>query len=262
MRSVEVTRAPAVAVARRLAVVFCAAVIALAVAAASADAESPLEGVWSFNGGRVAIQAEPDGSLTGTVLSPTRFAECPHEIGERMWTDIRLQPDGSYWGSHQWFYDDSGCKPNPTLGATAWRVLSAGAGRYLRVCLSGPGESQPTIGAAGESADATFGCVDSARVSALPVASESEFFSGPQVCIAGNRLRVKIRNPKGNPVAQVTVAVKGGGIRKNFRLRPHPKSFVANLDITPIVAPTVRATVRLQTVLGAHLRQRRVYRRC
>jgi hypothetical protein len=238
-------------------------VAALAVAAASAAADSPLEGVWSFNGGRVAIQAEADGTLTGTVIAPTKFAECQHEIGERMWTDITARPDGSYVGYHQWFYDGSGCIPNPTRGPTAWRVLPAGTGRFLRVCLSEPDGPTPTIAADGESSDATFGCVDSAPVSPLPVAKTSEFIAGPQACVGSDkRLRLRIRNPQSNPLAKVSVAVKGGGIRKTFRLKPRPKSFVAVLDLTPITAPTVRATVRLTTVLGAHLRHRRVYRRC
>lgn len=244
----------------------------LAVAAASAAADSPLEGVWSFNGGRVAIQSNGDGSLTGTVLSPTKFAECQHEVGERLWTDITPQADGSYWGLHQWFYAESGCKPNPTLGATAWRVLAAGTGRFLRVCLSEPGTPQPTIGAAGEGSGASFGCVDSAPISALPVADVSEFLGAPEAgasgagssdaCVVSGRLRLRIRNPRDNPLAQITVVAKGGGIRKTFRFKPRPKSFVAPLVLAPIVSPTVRVTVELTTVLGAHLRRHHIYRRC
>lgn len=234
----------------------------LAVTAASAAASSPLEGVWSFAGGRVAIQAEAGGTLAGTVLEPTRFAECPHEVGERMWTDIAPQPDGSYAGFHQWFYKDSGCKPNPTPGATAWRLLAAGADRFLRVCLSKPGEPAPTIAADGTGSAGSL-CFDSAPISPLPVATAGEFLGGAAGCVAGDqRLRLRIRNPTGNPLARITVAVKGGGIRKNFRLKPRPRSFVASLNLSPILAPTVRATVRLTTVLGAHLRHRGVYRRC
>jgi hypothetical protein len=237
--------------------------VALGVVAASATADSPLEGIWSFNGGLVAIQSNGDGTLTGTVVSPTKFAECEHQIGEPMWTGITPQPDGSYWGLHQWFYGGSGCTPNPNLGATAWRIIAAGSGRVLRVCLSEPGGPQPTIAEGGEFQDATFGCVDSALVSALPVAAASEFLQGPQACVvAGKKLRIRIRNPQGNPLAHVTVLLKGGGIRKVLRLKPHPKSFIAVLDPSPITAPTLRATVKLTTVLGAHLRSRHVYRRC
>lgn len=238
-------------------------VVALAVAAASAAADSPLEGVWSFNGGRVAIQPDGDGTLTGIVISPTKFAECQHEVGERMWTDITPQPDGSYWGLHQWFYAESGCKPNPTPGASAWRVFASGSGKILQACLSEPGEPQPTIPPEGELPGGPHTrCFTSALVSGLPVATASEFLSGPDACVAGNLLRIRIRNPRGNPLAQITVVVKGGGIRKTFRLKPHPKSFIAVLKLAPITAPTVRATVRLTTVLGAHLRHRHVYRRC
>lgn len=231
-----------------------------AVAAASAAADSPLEGVWSFNGGRVAIQSNGNGTLTGTVLSPTKFAECEHVVGERMWTDITPQPDGSYSGLHQWFYAESGCKRNPTLGLSAWRILAAGGGKILQVCLSEPGEPQPTIPAEGELPPH---CFNSALVAALPNAIASEFLPESAACIASDgKLPVRIRNPQSNPLAQITVVVKGGGIRKTFRLKPRPKSFIAVLDLTPIVAPTVRATVRVTTVLGAHLRHRQVYRRC
>lgn len=236
-------------------------VVALAVVAASASADLPLEGVWSFNGGRVAIQSDGDGTLTGTVIAPTKFAECQHEIGEKMWTDITPQADGSFWGLHQWFYGDSGCIRNPTLGASAWRVIAAGTGRYLRVCLSEPGESQPTIAADGEPQDASF-CVDSALVAALPVATASEFLPGPEACVAGDRLRIRIRNPSDNPLARVTVVVKGGGVRNVFRLKPRSKTYIAVLKIPKITAPTVRATVKLTTVLGAQLRHRHIYRRC
>jgi hypothetical protein len=242
-----------------LALALFAAVAVLAVAAASAAADSPLEGVWSFNGGRVAIQSNADGTLTGTVIAPTKFAECPHEIGEQMWTDITAQPDGSYSGFHQWFYAESECKLNPTLGKTAWRILDGDGDRILRVCLSEPGEPAPTIAADGAS---TSRCFDSAPISALPVATASEFIL-PQGCIASDkRLRLRIRNPQTNPLAKITVAVKGGGVRKNFRVKPRPKSFTALLNLHPINAPTVRATVRLTTVLGAHLRHRRTYRFC
>src|SRR6202007_3412327 len=57
----------------------------------SALAVQNIEGVWSFNGGRVAIQAQAGGTFSGTVVAPTKFAQCPHPIGEQMWTDISQQ---------------------------------------------------------------------------------------------------------------------------------------------------------------------------
>src|ERR1700689_1456437 len=80
-----------------------------AVQVASASPASPIEEVWSFSGGQVAIQAQPGGTFVGTVVAPTSFAECTHPVGEPMWTDITPQPDGSYWGLHQWFFENAGC---------------------------------------------------------------------------------------------------------------------------------------------------------
>ena len=103
------------------------AAAALAFLCASARASSPIEAVWAFNGGQVAIVEQPDGSYAGIVDAPTTFASCPHADGEDMWTDIREQPDGSYWGLHQWFFETPACVKNPTRGPTAWRVMTARA---------------------------------------------------------------------------------------------------------------------------------------
>ena len=73
------------------------AATALLVAAAPpiAGAASSIEGIWSFNGGKVAIQSQVGGTFVGTVVAPTKFAQCPHPIGEPMWTSLRPQADGS-----------------------------------------------------------------------------------------------------------------------------------------------------------------------
>src|SRR5580704_14113940 len=75
----------------------------LTLGAGTATASSSLEEVWSFGGGAIAIQGLPNGAYQGTVVSPTTFAECPHPAGEVLWTEMRLQADGSFWGFHQWF---------------------------------------------------------------------------------------------------------------------------------------------------------------
>jgi hypothetical protein len=227
-------------------------VVVPAVAAASAAADNPLEGVWSFNGGEVAIVSQTDGTMAGTVVKTTTFDECPHRAGERIWSGITQQPDGSYWGLHQWFFLGSGCIPNPKLGDTAWRVMTAGTGRFLRVCLSEPGKAQPTIAADGTPTGASFGCLDSA-LSTRTVAD---------VCVLGNTIRVPVRVRRDNPLAKISIVLAGGHIKRIARFRPHKKSFTAVVKVGKITAPTVRATTKLTTVSGKHLRQQRVYRRC
>jgi hypothetical protein len=230
----------------------CAAAVVLAVAAASAAASSPIEGVWSFNGGEVAIAPAAGGRFTGTVVKTTTFDECPHQAGETIWSDMTEQADGSFWGLHQWFYAGSGCMLNPTLGPTAWRVLSAGTGKVLRVCLSEPGLSQPTIAADGSHASSSFGCVDSALT---PTTLE-------EVCVLSNKLRVRVKVRKDRPLKDIRVVVAGGHKRRVVRFKPRHKSFVAVVKLGKITAPTVRATVKLTTTAGKHFRQRHVYRRC
>src|SRR5271156_5348058 len=93
-----------------------------------AKAAPLVEGVWSFNGGRIAVQEQQPGVFEGTVLAPTTFSLCAHPEGEQIWTQMVEQPDGSYWGNHQWFFETSECIRNPAPGPTAWRVLQNAEG--------------------------------------------------------------------------------------------------------------------------------------
>ncbi len=230
---------------------------ALAVAAASAAADSPIEGVWSFNGGEVAIAPQGGGTYTGTVVKTTTFDECAHQAGEKIWTGITQQPDGSFWGLHQWFFEGSGCEANPALGKTAWRVMPAGTSHFLRVCLSEPGRAQPTIAADGGEANDSFGCVDSALVSPLPTDT-----TAVPACEPGTKLRVHVRVHRTRPLKDIEVVVAGGHKRRVVAFKPRRKSFIAVVGLGQITAPTVRATVKLTTLAGVRLRQRHVYHRC
>jgi hypothetical protein len=200
------------------------------VGATPAAAASSIEGVWSFKGGAVDIQAETNGTLTGVVTSPTKFASCVHPLGEHMWTGMRLQPDGSYWGSHQWFIESSTgqstCEKNETPGPTAWRVLQNSQGEsFVRVCFSEPGTSQPTIAPNGSSADVTWGCVDSASIAPLPVVSAKGGNQTPghgeigfrqtvvlpkaKLCVKRNTLSIKLHEPKYDPLEEILIKVNG-----------------------------------------------------
>ncbi len=152
------------------------ALLLAVVGTASAGAAS-IEGIWSFNGGQIGVQRLSNGTYEGTVVVATKFAECTHEVGESIWTDISEQPDGSYWGLHQWF--SGSCERNPERGPTAWRVMTEPNGSsYLRVCFSHPGTTQPMIapdGAPKEESEyaayhVTFGCYSSTLTAPLPVA--------------------------------------------------------------------------------------------
>src|SRR3712207_1544826 len=87
-----------------------------------------------------------------------------------MWTGIAAQPDGQYFGAHQ-YYRDADCSKIPERGHTAYRVLARADGaRFLRVCFAKPEDAgiQPSIAPDGTPANDSDGCLDSDLVSPLP----------------------------------------------------------------------------------------------
>lgn len=244
------------------------AVLLLCATASAAQADSPIEGVWSFNGGRIAVQNDQPGVFTGTVVAPTTFSLCTHPVGEDIWTSMTQQPDGSYWGLHQWFFESSECVRNPALGQSAWRVLQNAQGRYLRACFSEPGSGlQPTIAPDGLVADATYGCVDSSLLSAVPDVSStplSRYVSFPDSkgCTGRRVLRIHIRDPKNDPIKTISVTVSGGGVSHKAKVKRVKGGAVATVNLGGLPTSSVSVKVRLVTVLGQHLSGSRHYRRC
>jgi len=243
--------------------------VMLVVGAGSASAKAPIEGVWSFNGGKVAIQAQPGGTFVGTVVSPTKFSQCYHPVGEEMWTSITLQPNGSYWGLHQWFFETSECIRNPELGLTAWRVQEASDGsRLLQVCFSEPSsKSQPTIATNGASTGATYGCSESGRISALPAIEPTEvgkYVSFPDngSCFGRRKMRIHLQDPVNDPFAKIVIKLKSGKVHRRAKLKRHGSKIVAILNLRGLVRSTFKVTVRFTTVLGTHLSAKRTYHRC
>jgi hypothetical protein len=253
-----------------LRVLFGVATVLLACSAFAsiARAESPIEGVWSFNGGRVAVQEQSPGVFAGTVVSPTTFSLCAHPAGEQMWQQMVRQPDGSYWGKHQWYFESSECVPNPALGQTAWRVLQNAEGRYLRACFSEPGSNlQPTIAANGSSANATFGCVDSSLLATVPKVSAAtvrQFVHLPDAdtCLARQRLRIRIKDPENDPLKTVAVTASSAGKKVKAKIRHRPGRFIATLGLRPLQGPKIVVRVKLVTILGQRVTTKQVYRRC
>ena len=263
---------------RRSLLVAAAISVVLAIASASAVAASSIEGVWSFNGGQIAIQesASLSGTFLGVVVSATRFAECTHEVGEQVWTNIAQQPDGSYWGLHQWFYE--ACQRNPTRGPTAWRVLEeANGAHYLRVCFSHPGTTQPTIASNGApkgpseyaAYGVTYGCYDSALIAPLPVAageastgvaSSIERLTLPSAkkCLSLRLFKIHLADPPYDPFKTVTVTLRGHRIRTTRK----GKYVVATIDLQHLPKGAFTVNIHATTVLGHHLSARRTYHTC
>lgn len=241
-----------------------AALAALGVAAPAASAAADVEGTWSFSGGQVVVTPEADGSFTGTVIRPTQFAVCPHLVGERMWTQMRLQPDGQYFGKHQWLAN-AGCGP-AGLGNSAWRVLTRPDGqRFLRICFATHErpELQPTIDAAGADANTTTGCQDSDLLAppAAPATSVTAIATlpaqGKKKCLSKRSFRIRLKEPKGDALDSAKVYVNGRLVRTIKRER-----ITAPVNLTGL--PKGRYTVRItaKTVLGRTITGTRKYRTC
>jgi hypothetical protein len=235
----------------------------LAVGAASAAAASNIEGIWAFGGGKIAITALSNGTFVGTVVAETTFDECVHPDGQQIWSEIAPQPDGSYWGLHQWYFEKSNCTINHELGPTAWRVAEeANGSKYLRVCLSNPGTSQPTITAIGAEANWTYQCYSSALLAALPTSSQAGFINrlAPSAtkCVSGRRFEIHLGEPVNDPFKSVRVTLRGKAI-KTFRRGYYVDAFV-NLKGLPLGAFTIKVSAK--TVLGLELTGSRTYHTC
>ncbi|MGA8746084.1 MAG: hypothetical protein WB507_09490 [Solirubrobacterales bacterium] len=244
-------------------------VFLLGVGASSASASDPIEGIWSYNGGKVGIQSQGSGKFTGTVVEQTKvkFAQCYHLPGEQMWTSITPQPDGSYWGFHQWFFETSECVPNPTLGLTAWRVLKESNGTpQLKVCFSEPGSSsQPMIASSGAASGDTYGCRELAQVSSLPeISSFGHYVELPSTgaCVKRRKLRIRLHDPKNDPLKTVAVRLDGGTVHRLAKLKRHGSTVTATLSLQGIAVSSFTVTVKATTVLGDHLSGKRTYHSC
>jgi hypothetical protein len=254
-------------------------VLAAVPALASADSDTfsggvrtgnPIEGVWSFSGGAVAIEGLSDGSYQGTVVSPTKFAVCTHPAGQVMWTAMKEQADGSFWGLHTWFVGGDKCKENPLRGETAWRVLvGADGARHLVVCFSTPGDnSQPRIDAAGKCTGGTFGpAIESSALGGLPGSDPN---GGPITferivlvpsnasCLKRKSLTIKLKNPKYDPLREVVVKVNGKKVKAVVGTEKLKKPIV----LKNLPEGTFKLGIVATTVLNERLKGTRKYTRC
>jgi hypothetical protein len=249
----------------RIRIALATGAVLLAAPAAAHAQSADIEGVWTFSGGQVAVQGQPDGSFTGTVIRTTTLANCPHPVGERMWIGVVRQPDGSYWGGHQWFRNGS-CEPIPTRGRTAHRVLARPDGtRFLRVCFSRPEtpDVQPKIAPDGSNTDTNDECRDSDLVSPLPARAPSVTSiatlprQGSRRCLSRRSFRIRLKEPRGDALASASVFVNGRRVatRRGARL-----TAPINLRGLPRGRYGVRITAK--TVLGRTISGTRRYRTC
>jgi hypothetical protein len=251
---------------RRLRLLLAPAIVAGGLLfAPGAHAAADIEAVWSFSGGQVAVQGQPDGTLRGTVIRPTTFSACTHPTGELIWIDLRAQPDGQYFGRHQWF-NTADCT-YIERGNTAFRVIRRADGTtFLRVCFAAPErpDLQPSIAPDGTPADTSTGCDDSDLLRPLPAGTPKidqianlPKASGKKRCRSRRSFTIRLKEPAGDALVSAVVYLNG----KQIKARDGKRLTVPiNLKGLPKGQYTVKIVAK--TVLGKTIRGKRRYRTC
>jgi hypothetical protein len=242
----------------RLTAALSGSIVVLLFGGVQVASAAEIEGVWSFNGGEIGVQATAPGQFQGMVVSPTRFAICDHPVGEQIWSDMKDNGDGSFTGLHQWYFnqtsDPATCRPT-SRGSTTYRVIKPSVGsRFLRVCFRAPPELQSPP-------DGGEACVDSKLISELPpptTATNSILSLNGRSCISRRRIRIHLRNPAHDPLASAKVVVQG----RTVKARRGKAKWHADIDLRgrPRGAYAVRVTA--VTVLGHTIKQKRTFRTC
>jgi hypothetical protein len=231
--------------------------------ASSSSTNTSIEGVWSFNGGQIAVQPEGNGKFEGVVVQPTTFATCTHPAGQKIWKEMTLKVDGSYWGFHQWYKTES-CVENPVLGPSAWRVITqANGSRYLRVCLSSPGTGQPTIPSGSAGVGASYGCESSTLTAPLASSNVGAFkdvvsLPDAKKCLSARRFAIHIRNPRYDPFKTVKVTLQG----KKVGTALHGQTYLAEINLRGLPRGAFTVRIKGTTFRGNHLSGSRTYHTC
>jgi hypothetical protein len=246
-----------------------ATVLLLTVGVATATATTGIEGIWSFTGGQIAIQPAGNGEFVGIVVQPTKFAACTHEVGQEIWKEITPQPDGSYWGFHQWYKSNEAtgeCVLNPELGKTAWRVLTEPNGsRRLLVCLNypGPNTSQPTITSGNEGQNVTYKCIPSeltAPLASSAVGSFKEVVSLPSAkqCLSARKFDIHVHDPKYDPFKTVVVTLRG----RKLKVVHRGDTYIATVNLQGLPPGAFTVKIKANTFRGNDLHGTRTYHTC
>jgi hypothetical protein len=243
---------------RRLGVLAIAggALVALAAGPGLAEAAEPIEGSWLFQDGEVLVQASGPGAFQGTVVKPTRFANCPHPAGERMWEMSGSAT--SYSGTHIWYRPDCSADPG---GQSTWTITSTDAANFtLRFCTVAPSGGAPAFDAAGNPLPGTS-CNDLKRVRPpQPTPTFERVVALPKQtrkCRSRRNFRIRLREPKADPLVRATVHVNGKRVKVLAGAR-----LTAPVNLRGL--PKGRYTVKIAatTTSGRVIRGTRRYRTC
>jgi hypothetical protein len=246
-------------VTRRRARALCvagAAAATIAAGAGPARAAEPIEGSWRFGSGEVLVQATAPGTFQGTVVKATQFsATCPNPAGQVLW---QIAGRGAaYAGTHVWHGEDCSGKPG---GQATWTITSSDpANLTLRFCTAPPGGGPPMVDAAGNPLMGTE-CHDLKRFPALPKPKFETIASLPKqtrTCRSRRDFRIRLREPKADPLVRATVHVNGRRVRLLAGAR-----LTAPVNLRGL--PTGRYTVKIvaTTASGRVIQGTRRYRTC
>jgi hypothetical protein len=245
--------------ARRTACAVAVGAVAVALAA-PAQAADQIEGSWLFESGQVLVEATGPGTFKGTVVKPTRFTACTHPIGQVMW---QMNGAGaSYTGTHIWYTSDCGENPG---GQSVWQITSTDPANYtLRFCTVTPGGGAPTFDPPGDPTGTPTGdtrCHDLKRI--LPPQPAPTFKSvvslpkASRKCRSRRNFRIRLREPKADPLVRAAVTVNGKRVRVVQGTR-----LTAPVDLRNL--PKGRYTVKIvaKTASGRVVQGTRRYRTC
>jgi hypothetical protein len=236
----------------------CAAAAGAAVAALAAPAlaADQIEGSWLFESGQVLVEATGPGTFKGTVVEPTRFTACTHPVGQVMWQIAGA--GASYTGTHIWYTSE--CAENPG-GQSSWQILTTDPANYtLRFCTVAPGGGPPTFDPATGAPTGDTRCHELKRVlapQAKPTFTSVVSLPKARKCRSRRSFRIRLREPKADPLVSAIVNVNGRRVRvvKGRRL-------TAPVDLRNLPRGRYAVKIVATTATGRVLQGTRRYRTC
>ncbi len=149
---------------------------------------------------------------------------------------------------------------------------------YLKVCLSAPGTTQPTIAADGTDANATYGCVNSTLSATIPtpetttgtgtpstvprigIANFKELVSLPnnRKCFSSRTFQIHIQDPRYDAFKTISITIKGHKLKAVRR----GNVIVATVSLKGLPKGAFTVIIRATTYLGQHLSGSRIYHTC
>ena len=231
---------------------FVPAVIAFLLLAAPAHAADQIEGTWTFDGGEVLVEATAPGVFKGTVVKPTSFSACEHQVGERMWELNATTDPTRYEGGHNWFNPE--CRIVARRGPSQWVITSVDAVAYtLQFC---------TV-----SADAAPGadpyCQTLRRLrERLPTPTFTQSVVMPtarakRTCSSRRSFRIRLRQNRRDPLVRATVRINGRLVKTVGRDR-----ITAPVNLRGLPKGRYTVAIRAVTATGKVIRGKRTYRTC